>query len=110
MAMKEATRVKALDLVGRAHARIQYLRGTGPNPFDYWLWADETSQLLETVFGRSAPEVSGFAEVVYEQGRTLDQRGVFDNMTLGVHGPWGIRARLGRADTYLQGLLGRLGG
>ncbi len=105
--MQEAARDRARELVVDATQKIQRLRAMGPNPFDYWLWADETVQRLDAIFGTGAPESAGFAEIVYERGRTRDQRGAFDNMTLGIHGPWGIRARLDRAEAYLTGLSDR---
>lgn len=106
--MQEPVREQAGQVVAAALQYIQRLRATGPNPFDYWIWADETVQMLETVFGAGAAEPGGLAEVVYERGRTLDQRGAFDNMTLGIHGEWGIRARLSRAEVYLTALHSRV--
>ncbi len=35
-------------------------------------------------------------------------RGQAENMTLNIHGPWGIRARLERAETVLKALSGSL--
>jgi hypothetical protein len=102
--MQDAVRTRAQDLIREAVQKIQRLRGTGPNPFDYWIWADETAQLLEAIYGRGSTLVDGFTEIVYERGRTRDQRGAFDNMTLGIHGEWGCRARLNRAEPYLQKL------
>ncbi len=104
--MQETVRGKARDLLTGSKDRIQRLRAMGPNPFDYWIWADETAQLLETVFGKGAPQALLFAEVVYERGRTFDQRGAMDNMTLGIHGDWGIRARLDRAEVMLERIIG----
>ena len=106
--MQEAVRDKARDLVRGSLGRIARLRALGPNPFDYWIWADETVQALEMVFGRGSAEAAAFGEIVYERGRTVDQRGSFDSMTLGLHGPWGIRARLKRAEAYLDQLVARL--
>jgi len=107
--MNQAVSDKAREQLLRARAHILRLRGTGPNPFDYWLWADETVQLLQAIFGADSAQAGGFADVVYERGRTRDQRGAFDNMTLGIHGEWGIRARLDRAANYLDVLLGGAG-
>ena len=44
---------KAQEGVTRAVAYIQQLRPPA-NPFDYWIWADETVQLLSDVYGASA--------------------------------------------------------
>ncbi|MGI8549697.1 MAG: hypothetical protein ACR2PL_02705 [Dehalococcoidia bacterium] len=87
--------------------RIPYLRATGPNPFDYFLWADHTSAIVRQVFGAAAQESVAFEEAVRESGRTIDQRGIFDNMTLGLHGEWGIWARLDRAQGILEQILAR---
>jgi hypothetical protein len=106
--MQEPARGQSGQVIEQALQHIQRLRGTGPNPFDYWIWADETVQLLETLFGSGSAEAGGLAEVVYERGRTIDQRGAFDNMTLGLHGEWGIRARLSRAEAYLTALQRRV--
>ena len=107
--MQDAARSKARHLLTGSRNRIQRLRAMGPNPFDYWLWADETAQLLETIFGKGTVPPLRFAEVVYERGRTVDQRGAMDNMTLGIHGEWGIRARLDRAEALLERIIGELG-
>lgn len=108
--MQDAVREKARGIIADQVQKIQRLRATGPNPFDYWLWADETVQALEAIYGRASAEARGFATIVYERGRTPDQRGALDNMTLGLHGEWGIRARLSRAEPYLNGLLEQLTG
>ncbi len=105
--MQEAVRSKGQAMVEDARQKLERLRATGPNPFDYWIWADETVQKLDTIYGREADQTQDFAAIVYERGRTRDQRGAFDNMTLGLHGPWGIRARLDRAAAHLDILLGR---
>ncbi len=86
-------------------ARIAYLRGTGPNPFDYWLWADYTEAIIAQAFGAGSPEAIEFEAAVHEPGRTRDQRGLNENMTLGLHGEWGIWARLHRAQRVLESML-----
>jgi hypothetical protein len=85
-------------------ARIPYLRATGPNPFDYWLWADYTASIIELAFGAGSAQALAFREAISEPGRTRDQRGINDNMTLGLHGEWGIWARLNRAQRVLETL------
>lgn len=87
--------------------RIAYLRATGPNPFDYFIWADTTDAIVAEIFGAESPETLAFGEAVYRRGRTVDQRGLFDNMTLGLHGEWGIWARLDRAQGVLEQILSR---
>ncbi|MER3421093.1 MAG: hypothetical protein C4290_11470 [Chloroflexota bacterium] len=106
--MYEATRDKARTIIADQLQKIQRLRATGPNPFDYWIWADETVQALEAIYGRASAETQGLAAILYARGRTRDQRGALDNMTLGLHGEWGIRARLNRAEPYLNRLLEQL--
>jgi hypothetical protein len=106
--MQDTTRTKAATMVEEAIGRLHRLHATGPNPFDYWLWADETVQALETIFGADAEETRAIAEIVYERGRTANQRGAMDNMTLGIHGEWGIHARLDRAEPVLEGVHRRL--
>jgi hypothetical protein len=83
-------------------ARLVRLRGTGPNPFDYWIWADETRAVLDQVYGRDSQEANAFSEIVGTRGRTPEQRGQADNMTLNLHGEWGIWARLDRAEALLR--------
>lgn len=83
------------------------LRATGPTPFEYYLWADTTEALIREIFGPTSPELVAFGEAVRERGRTVDQRGLFDNMTLGLYGAWGIWARLDRAQAVLEQILGR---
>lgn len=96
------TRLQAIAL------RIPRLRATGPNPFDYWIWADETRSVLDHIFGVESAESRGFADIAHARGRTIDSRGHLDNMTLGLHGEWGIWARLRRAEPYLTTLVQRL--
>jgi hypothetical protein len=85
--------------------RVAYLRATGPNPFDYWVWADYTRSTVAQAFGARSAEAEAFDEAVRERGRTLDQRGIADNMTLGLHGEWGIWARLDRGQSVLEQII-----
>jgi hypothetical protein len=82
--------------------RVAYLLATGPNPFDYWVWADQTEAMLTQAFGDASDEASSFRAAVSERGRTSDQRGLLGDMTLGLHGEWGIWARLGRGRAVLE--------
>ena len=88
--------------------RLARLRATGPNPFDYWIWADETRAVLETILGVDSEEARAFDEIVGTRGRTPDTRGQQDNMTLNLHGDWGIWARLDRCEALLTTILGRM--
>lgn len=89
--------------------RIAWLRGTGPNPFDYGLWDERTQELLEEIFGVDSAEVGRYQEAAGKRGRLPGVRGQADNMTLNIHGPWGIRARLDRGETVLRELSAALG-
>ena len=91
------------------YQRIARLRGTGPNPFDYWIWADETHAVIKMIFGNDSEEARTFSELVDTRGRTPDQRGQQDNMTLNLHGDWGIWARLDRVERMLAPVLRSMG-
>lgn len=84
---------------------IAWLRGSGPNPFDYNLWDDRTTEILGALFGEDSPELARYFEAAGKRGRLAGVRGQADNMTLNVHGPWGIHARLDRAESVLRQLL-----
>lgn len=98
---------KARGVLEKQDRGIAYLRATGPNPFDYFLWADTTVAIVRQIFGLASPEAIVFEEAVRQPGRTIDQRGLYDNMTLGLHGEWGIWARLDRAQGVLEQILHR---
>ena len=87
---------------------IGYLRGTGPNPFEYGLWDERTRELLEAVWGAQSTEVARYEEAAGKRGRLPGVRGQAENMTLNIHGPWGILARLGRAEPVLRELAASL--
>lgn len=86
-----------IDLIGR-------LRGSGPNPIDYEQWNDRTMEVLVATFGAASPEVEEYELASDARGRLPGVRGIGNNMTLNIHGPWGIKARLGRAETVLKKL------
>ncbi len=100
---------------GQARARIQEqidrigrLRGSGPNPFDYNLWDDRTVEVLRAIYGEDSPELERYFQAAGKRGRLPGVRGQAENMTLNIHGPWGIRARLDRAEAVLNDLTGSL--
>lgn len=100
---------------GQARARIQEqidrigrLRGSGPNPFDYNLWDDRTVEILRAIYGEDSPELERYFQAAGKRGRLPGVRGQAENMTLNIHGPWGIRARLDRAEAVLKDLTGLL--
>ena len=102
MAAKDPTRAKAA-LDGQIE-QIAWLRGTGPNPFDYGMWDERTQELLEEIFGAESAEVGRYQDAAGTRGRLPGVRGQADNMTLNIHGPWGIRARLDRGEAVLREL------
>jgi hypothetical protein len=84
------------------------LRGSGPNPFDYDLWEDRTLEVLRATFGEGSPELERYFEAAGKRGRLPGVRGQAENMTLNIHGPWGILARLERAEKVLTALSAQL--
>ncbi len=86
-------------------ALIPRLRGTGPNPFEYDQWYARTSEILKSVFGVEADEVARYERDVGETGRMAGVRGNAANMTLNIHGKWGILERLDRAEALLRELV-----
>lgn len=88
---------------------IARLRGTGPNPFDYDIWESRTEELVAAAFGDPSEELARYQEQVGKRGRLPGVRGPAENMTLNIHGPWGILGRLGRAEPLLKELVTKLG-
>ncbi len=89
---------KQIDYIGR-------LRGSGPNPFDYDKWQSRTVEIVEHVFGSESPEAHRYFEAAGIRGRLPGVRGQAENMTLNIHGPWGILARLDRGEAVLKELV-----
>ncbi len=106
MAAMGATPARVQEYMTRQLGRIARLRATGPNPFEYFIWADETASIVSELFGEGSDELQAFRMAVIDSGRTDDQRGILDNMTLGLHGEWGIWARLDRAEHVLRQIMG----
>jgi len=82
--------------------RIARLRGTGPNPFEYGLWDARTVELLTAIFGPESPQLTAYYEAAGVRGRLPGVRGQAEDMTLNIHGQWGIRARLDRGEAVLK--------
>jgi hypothetical protein len=80
------------------------LRGRGPVSYDYGQWVDGTHRVLATVFGEESPQARGFLEVV---GEGAEARGW--GLPLAPGNPWGMQARLDRAEDYLRGVLASIG-
>ncbi|HEY8490564.1 MAG TPA: hypothetical protein VIO14_06190 [Dehalococcoidia bacterium] len=108
--MQDVDRREARDRIQQLIDRIAWLRATGPNPFDYYQWADEVWFVCTDIFGEESEEVRRLFQAVGQRGRTLDQRGIGENMTLGLHGAWGIWARLERGEAVLRELVRQLEG
>jgi hypothetical protein len=85
--------------------KIGRLRGTGPNPFEYGLWDARTVEVLEALYGPESPEMLSYFDAAGIRGRLPGVRGQAEDMTLNIHGQWGIRARLDRGEVVLKGLL-----
>lgn len=100
---------RAKERIERQIERIGRLRGSGPNPFDYDLWDDRTVEILEATFGSGSEELARYYEAAGKRGRLPGVRGQAENMTLNIHGPWGILARLDRAERVLRELADELG-
>ena len=79
------------------------LRGRGPVSYDYGQWVDGTHHLLITLFDAESPQAKGFLEVV---GEGAEARGW--GLPLAPGNPWGMQARLVRAEEHLRAVLTRL--
>ena len=90
-----------IDAIGR-------LRGDGPNPFDYDIWNARTLEVLKATYGDGSPELKAYFDAAGERGRLPGVRGQAENMTLNIHGPWGILHRLERGEAVLRGLVAQL--
>jgi hypothetical protein len=81
--------------------QVAPLRGRGPVSYDYGKWVDGTHHILTTAFGKGSAEETGFLEIV---GEGAEARGW--GLPLAPDNPWGMQARLERAEAYLRSLLG----
>jgi len=88
----------------RQLAAVPGLCGRGPVSYDYGKWIDGTHHLLVTLFGEHSAEEQGFLEIV---GEGAEARGW--GLPLAPDNPWGMQARLDRAEDYLHRLLAGLG-
>ena len=93
----------AIERIRRHLERVPWLRGRGPVSYDYGQWVDNVHHSLVTLFGEDSPEAQGFLEIV---GMGAEERGW--GVPLAPNHPWGLRARLDRAEAYLRQLLERL--
>lgn len=81
--------------------QVPGLRGRGPVSYDYGRWVDGTHRLLAEAFGPASSQAKGFLEIV---GEGAEARGW--GLPLAPKNPWGMQARLERAEEYLGSLLG----
>lgn len=88
---------------------IGRLRGSGPNPFDYTIWDERSVEVIIAIYGSNSPELTQYQEAAGIRGRLPGVRGQADNMTLNIHGQWGILGRLQRAEAVLNSLIAALG-
>ena len=86
-------------------SRIPWLRGTGPNPFEYNQWDARTIEVLGALYGEDSAELEQYHRAAGIRGRLPGVRGQAENMTLNIHGQWGILGRLERAEAVLKALL-----
>ena len=98
----------ARDVIEQQLQGIPRLRGTGPNPFDYYQWDARTQEVLVAIYGEAAAEVQQYYEAAGIRGRLPGVRGQAENMTLNIHGQWGILGRLERAESVLRSLAAAL--
>jgi hypothetical protein len=104
MALRNPTRGR--ELLQHQLNRIAWLRGTGPDPFQYNRWDDRTRELIEAIFGSDSAELASYQFEVGRTGRYAGVRGDAENMTLNQYGQWGILGRLERAERLLASFLG----
>jgi hypothetical protein len=90
-------------------AGIPALRGSGPNPFDYNQWDARTIEVLSALFGAGSPELARYHDAAGIRGRLPGVRGQAENMSLNIHGQWGIHGRLERGEAVLRELVRELG-
>jgi hypothetical protein len=87
--------------IERQLEQVPALRGRGPVSYDYGKWVDNTHHILITGYGEESKEASEFLEIV---GEGAEARGW--GLPLAPSNPWGMQARLTRAEDYLRSLLG----
>lgn len=88
--------------------KLDWLRGTGPNPFEYNLWDARTVEILIAIYGPESPEITAYYEAAGVRGRLPGVRGQAEDMTLNINGQWGVLARLQRGEVVLNEMLAAL--
>jgi hypothetical protein len=107
--------MKTVSNPARAKGRLQEqldgiarLRGTGPNPFEYNIWDARTVEVIAAIFGPDSAETDRYHAAAGLRGRLPGVRGQAENMTLNIHGQWGILGRLERGEAVLRELIAGL--
>ncbi len=90
----------ATEKLQRQLDAVPPLRGRGPVSYDYGKWVDATHHLLITLFGEESAQAGAFLDIV---GEGAEARGW--GLPLAPDNPWGMQARLERAEEYLLTLL-----
>lgn len=99
---------RARTALQRQLDRIAWLRGTGPNPFEYGQWDERTRELIIDIYGAQSPELQAYFDAAGIRGRLPGVRGQAEDMTLNIFGQWGILGRLDRAERVLRDLVAAL--
>jgi len=99
---------RARERIERQLSAIGRLRGSGPNPFDYNQWDARTVEVLTAVYGADSPQLMRYHDAAGIRGRLPGVRGQAENMTLNIHGQWGILGRIDRAEAVLRDLAAAL--
>jgi hypothetical protein len=92
-----------MEKVSACLEQVASLRGTGPVSYDYGQWVDTTHHVLITLFSEDSPQARGFLDIV---GEGAEARGW--GLPLAPGNPWGMQARLGRAEAFLRELVAAL--
>src|SRR3990170_3448806 len=93
----------AAEKLRRLLEMVPGLQGRGPGFLGHGRWVDGTHQLLITLFGQESPQAAGFLEIV---GEGAEARGW--GLPLAPEHPWGMQARLQRAEEFLAEVLAQL--
>ena len=79
----------------------------GPNPFSTTS-GTRVPRRSSSLFSERVPEVQQYHDAAGTRGRLPGVRGQAENMTLNIHGQWGILGRLDRAEALLRSLVASL--
>jgi hypothetical protein len=94
MPLIDVDRPRAIERIRPLLRHMQYLRGTGPVSQEFFQWVDEALLVLEQSFGTGSGPVVDFLAAVGDRSPIYSQG-------IPPHGPWGLLARLDRAEGVL---------